>query len=100
MKRVGDSVLGVLKHLKAEGILNSIRIIKIARKVLKPYDCDPTGFDRGTLFVWTAKPERRFEIQAKKTEIIGSINLLLGENIVKDIKLRRKNYEGNQGIRS
>ncbi|MEO0139040.1 MAG: DciA family protein [candidate division WOR-3 bacterium] len=90
MKRVSDALLGVLKHLKAEGVLNSIRIIKVAKRVLKPYECDVLSYDRGILFVWTAKPERRFEIQAKKTEIVGVINAFLGENVVKDIKFRKK----------
>lgn len=90
MKRVGDALLGVLKHLKAEGVLDSIRIINVAKKVLKAYECDPVSFDKGILFVWTTKPERRFEIQAKKTEIARAINSLLGEELVRDIKFRKR----------
>ncbi len=54
------------------------------------YRADVKGFDRGILFVWANNPERRFEISARKTEIINSINSLIGEKVIKDIRFRRK----------
>lgn len=89
MKSIGEALSGVLRHLKAEGVIESIRVMKVAREVLKPYDAEVIGYDKGILFIWVGNPAKRFEIVSKKNGIISSINRLLGDNKVYDIKFRK-----------
>ena len=86
MKRV-DQALNEL--LRRWGISENIRVLKVAKMILKDYESKAVWFENGILLVWSQKAERRFEVSAKKTSIIRAINSLLGENLVKDIKFKR-----------
>ena len=86
MKRLSQSLNELLKFW---GISEKIRVLKLAREVLKDYECEAVWFNDGILFVWSSKPEKRFEISAKKAKIVMAINSLLGENLVKDIKFKK-----------
>ncbi len=89
MKSIGEALSGVLRHLKAEGVMESIKVMRVAREVLKPYDVEVVGYDKGILFVWVGNPAKRFELLSKKNGIISSINRLLRNNKVSDIKFRK-----------
>ncbi len=86
MKSVGHTLRELLKSW---GIAETIKVLKMAREILKNYEGDAVWFENGILFVWSPKAERRFEIGEKKAKIISAINSLLGENLVKDIKFKR-----------
>jgi len=86
MKRIDEALDELLKFW---GIKEAVKVLKIARLVLRDYESEAVWFENGILFVWSRKAERRFEVGAKKTKIVSAINSLLGENLVKDIKFKK-----------
>lgn len=89
IKSVGDALdeliesLGIKKKLREQDVFTlwdeavGERIAKVAR---------PTRMAKGTLFVSVRTGAWRNELSMRKQEIVGRLNEILHEKIVKDIK--------------
>lgn len=90
-KSLGDALdelienLGIKKKLREQNVFDfwdsavGERIAQVAR---------PTRIAKGTLFVTVTSGVWRNELSLRKTEILGRLNEVLEEEIVKDIKFQ------------
>ncbi|MCX6132462.1 MAG: DUF721 domain-containing protein [Ignavibacteriales bacterium] len=91
IKSLGDALdeliesLGIKKKLREQNVFDfwdravGERIAQVAR---------PTRIAKGTLFVDVKSGVWRNELSLRKTEILGRLNEVLEEEIVKDIKFQ------------
>lgn len=90
-KSLGDALQGLVKDLGIGGKLREYDAVLRWEEAVGPHIAKVAAaaqVQRGVLVVRVSNATWRYELTLRKAELIGKINAVLGEDVVKDIRFQ------------
>jgi predicted nucleic acid-binding Zn ribbon protein len=90
-KSLGDALQGLVKDLGIGPKLHEYEAVLRWDEAVGPHIAKvatAAQIQRGVLVVRVNNATWRYELTMRKTELIGKINAVIGENVVKDIRFQ------------